>query len=112
MFGEKKLVSVENLHESHSIATAAMKDFKDKTKSSKKKKSSTTKVALQDKKNRRLYEQMQQVEMPILEEGNMKRFHDSFMKYYSMLLMFKEKFGHLKSQEKILKRNGLGFRIG
>ena len=96
MFGEKKLVSVENLHEFHSIVTAAMKDFKDETKSSKKKKSSTTKVALQDKKNRRLYEQMQQVEMPILEEGNMKRFHDSFMKYYPMLLMFKEKFGHLR----------------
>jgi len=87
MFGEKKLVSVENLHEFHSIVTAAMKDFKDETKSSKKKKSSTTKVALQDKKNRRLYEQMQQVEMPILEEGNMKHFHDSFMKYYPMLLI-------------------------
>jgi hypothetical protein len=80
-------VSVENLHEFHSIVTAAMKDFKDETKSSKKKKSSTTKVALQDKKNRRLYEQMQQVEMPILEEGNMKHFHDSFMKYYPMLLI-------------------------
>jgi len=53
-------------------------------------------VALQDKNNRRLYEKMQQVEMPILEEGNMKRFHDSFMKYYPMLLMFKEKFGHLR----------------
>jgi len=26
----------------------------------------------------------------------MKCFHDSFMKYYPMLLMFKEKFGHLK----------------
>jgi hypothetical protein len=85
---KKKLVSVENLHEFHSIVTAAMKDFKDDTKSSKKKKSSTTKVALQDKKNCRLYEKMQQVEMPILEEGNMKCFHDSFMKYYPMLLMF------------------------
>jgi hypothetical protein len=39
---------------------------------------------------------MQQVQMPILDEGNMKRFHDSFTKYYPMLLMFKEKFGHLR----------------
>jgi hypothetical protein len=38
----------------------------------------------------------QQVKMPILEEGSMKRFHDSFMKYDPMLLVFKEKFGHLR----------------
>jgi hypothetical protein len=49
---KKKLVSVENLHESHSIITGAMKDFKDETKSSKKKKSSTAKVGLQDRNNR------------------------------------------------------------
>jgi hypothetical protein len=53
-------------------------------------------VALQDKNNCRLYEKVQQVEMPILKEGNMKHFHDSFMKYYPMLLMFQEKFGHLR----------------
>ena len=34
--------------------------------------------------------------MPVLEEGNMKRFHDSFVKYYPMLLSFKENFGHLR----------------
>jgi len=34
--------------------------------------------------------------MPILQEGNMKHFHDSFMKYHPMLLIFKEKFGHLR----------------
>ncbi len=34
--------------------------------------------------------------MPVLDEGNMKRFHDSFLKYYPMLLSFKEKFGHLR----------------
>jgi len=73
-----------------------MKDFKDEPKSSKKKKSSTTKVALKDRSNWCLYEKMQQVQMPILDEGNMKWFHDSFMKYYPMLLMFKEKFGHLR----------------
>jgi hypothetical protein len=93
---KKKLVSVENLHEFHSFDTGAMKDFKDETKSSKKRKSSATKVALQERNNRRLYEKMQQVEMPILEEGNMKHFHDLFMKYYPMLRMFKEKFGHLR----------------
>jgi len=93
---KKKLVSVENLHEFRSFVTGAMKDFKDETKSSKKKKSSTTTVALEDRSNRRLYEKMQQVQMPVLDEGNMKRFHDSFVKYYPMLLMFKEKFGHLR----------------
>jgi hypothetical protein len=36
------------------------------------------------------------LEMPVLDEGNMKRFHDSFLKYYPMLLSFKEKFGHLR----------------
>ena len=55
---KKKLVSVENLHEFHSFVTGAMKGFKDETKSSKKKKSSTTKVALEDRSNRRLYEKM------------------------------------------------------
>ena len=87
---KKKLVSVENLHEFRSFVTGAMKVFKDETKSSKKKKLTTTKVALEDRSNRRLYEKMQQVKMPILDEGNMKRFHDSFIKYYPMLLTFKK----------------------
>jgi hypothetical protein len=85
-------MTVENLHELRSTITAAMKELEDNFKSSKKKKSSTAKVSLQDKKSRCLYKKMQQVEMPILEEGNMKHFHDSFMKYYPMLLMFKEKY--------------------
>jgi len=89
---KKKLMTVENLHELRSTITAAMKELEDNFKSSKKKKSSTAKVSLQDKKSRCLYKKMQQVEMPILEEGNMKHFHDSFMKYYPMLLMFKEKY--------------------
>jgi hypothetical protein len=33
--------------------------------------------------------------MPVLEEGDIKCFHNSFMKYSPMLLMLKEKFGHL-----------------
>ena len=37
--------------------------------------------------------------MPVLDEGNMKRFHDLFMKYYPMLLMFKEKFALNDSSE-------------
>jgi hypothetical protein len=93
---KKKLMSVENLHEFRSFVTEAMEGFKDETKSSKKKKSTTTKVALEDRSNCHLYEKMQQVQMPILDEGNMKRFHESFMKYHPMMLMFKEKFGHLK----------------
>jgi hypothetical protein len=43
-----------------------------------------------------LYNKNAKVTMPVLEEGNMKCFHDSVIKYYSMLLMFKEKFGHLR----------------
>jgi hypothetical protein len=89
-------MSVENLHRFRSNVTVEMKELKDDSKSSKKKKSSTAKVSLQDKKNRRLYKKMQQVEMPILEEGIMKHFHDLFMKYYPMLLMFKKKFGHVR----------------
>ncbi len=49
-----------------------------------------------EKQNCHLYEKMLK-KMPVLEEGNMKHFHDSFIKYYPMLLMFKEKFGHLSS---------------
>jgi hypothetical protein len=39
---------------------------------------------------------MEQLEMPVLEVGNMKWFHNSFVKYYPMLLLFKDKFGHLR----------------
>jgi len=90
---KKKLVSVENLHEFRSFVTGAMKDFKDETKSSKKKKSTTTKVALEDRSNRRLYEKMQQVQMPVLDEGNMERFHDSFMNIIQCCLCLKKSLG-------------------
>jgi hypothetical protein len=43
-----------------------------------------------------LYEKILKVEMHVLEEGNMKHFKDLFMKYYPMLLMLKEKYGHLR----------------
>jgi hypothetical protein len=33
---------------------------------------------------------MLKVEMPLLEEGNPKHYHESFIKYCPMLLMFKE----------------------
>jgi len=35
------------------------------------------------------------MEMPLVDNGNMKRFHKSFLTYYPRMLMFKEKYGHL-----------------
>ncbi len=64
--------------------------------SSNQRKAGSGKVALTDKNHRRLLQDMMGVQMPVLEEANMKRFHDSFVKYYPMLLSFKEKFGHLR----------------
>jgi hypothetical protein len=59
--------------------------------SSNQRKAGSGKVALTNKNHRCLLKDMMGVEMPVLEEGNMKRFHDSFFKYYPMLLSFKEK---------------------
>ncbi len=59
-------------------------------------KMSKQKVRLSEKCHHCLYEDMLKVEMPMLEEGNPKRYHASFTKYYPMLLLFKEKFGHLR----------------
>mgnify|MGYP001099737802 CR=1 FL=1 len=36
------------------------------------------------------------MEMPLVDNGNMKRFHKSFLTYYPRMLMFKEKYGHLR----------------
>ena len=36
------------------------------------------------------------MEMPLVDNGNMKRFHKSFCTYYPRMLMFKEKYGHLR----------------
>ncbi len=42
-----------------------------------------SKYLLSERGNHHLYEKMLKAEMPVLEEGNMKHFHDSSMKYYS-----------------------------
>jgi hypothetical protein len=69
------------------------RDVKDGSRSSTSNhKAGSGKVALTDKRHCRLLQDMMRLEMPVLDEGNMKRFHDSFIKYYPMLLSFKEKF--------------------
>ncbi len=35
------------------------------------------------------------MEMPLVDNGNMKHFHKSFLSYFPRMLMFKEKYGHL-----------------
>jgi hypothetical protein len=35
------------------------------------------------------------MEMPLVDNGNMKCFQKSFLMYYHCMLMFKEKYGHL-----------------
>jgi hypothetical protein len=36
------------------------------------------------------------MEMSLVDNGNMKCFHKAFMSYFTCLLMFKEKYGHLR----------------
>jgi hypothetical protein len=36
------------------------------------------------------------MEMPFMDNGNIKRFHKAFMNYFLSLLLFKEKYGHLQ----------------
>jgi len=40
------------------------------------------KVSLSDKDHRRLYKELCDMEMPLVDNGNMKRFHKSFLTYY------------------------------
>jgi hypothetical protein len=91
--GEEESVLVDNLNQIRATLEAAKKDLKDGSCSSSKHKvcNQNRSVLLMEKGNHCLYEKMLQVEMVVLEEGKMKRFHDSFMKDYPMLLMFKEK---------------------
>jgi hypothetical protein len=53
-------------------------------------------VSLSDKDHRRLYKEFCDMEMPLADNGNMKRFHKSFLTYYPRMLMFKEKYRHLR----------------
>ena len=96
MIKKKKLDSVDTLKELRGTLTQATDELRRCNPASPKHKLSKQKVRLSEKCHRRLYEDMLKVEMPLLEEGNPKRYHDSFTKYYPMLLMFKEKFGHLR----------------
>jgi hypothetical protein len=59
-------------------------------------KGSQGKVSLSDKDYRRLYKELCDMEMPLVDNGNMKRFHKSFLTYYPRMLMFKEKYRHLR----------------
>jgi hypothetical protein len=52
-------------------------------------------VPLSDKDHRRLYKELCDMEIPLVDNGNMKCFHKSFCTYYPRMLMFKEKYGHL-----------------
>jgi len=52
-------------------------------------------VSLSDKDHQRLYKELCDMEMPLVDNGNMKRFHKSFLSYFPRMLMFKEKYGHL-----------------
>jgi len=39
--------------------------------------------------------QLCDMEMPLVDNGNMKRFHKAYISHFPCLLMFKEKYGHL-----------------
>ncbi len=96
---QHKKKSMSSGHLKHIVASldVVKSDDKDGSRSSSNnRKAGSQKVALTNKCNCHLLQDMMQVEMPVLKEGNMKRFHDSFLKYYPMLLSFKEKFGHLR----------------
>jgi hypothetical protein len=45
--------------------------------------------------HQRLYKELCDMEMPLVDNGNMKCFHKAFLSYFPHLLMFKEKYGHL-----------------
>jgi hypothetical protein len=59
-------------------------------------KGSPREVLLLDKDHCRLYKELRDMEMPLVDNGNMKHFHKAFMSYFPHLLMFKEKYGHLQ----------------
>jgi hypothetical protein len=53
-------------------------------------------VLLSDKDHHRLYKELFDMEMLLVDYGNMKCFHKSFCTYYPRMIMFKEKYGHLR----------------
>jgi len=69
-------------------------------------------VSLSDKDHRRLYKEFCDMEMPLADNGNMKRFHKSFLTYYPRMLMFKESMGTYTSLGMMQRRNGRDFSNG
>jgi hypothetical protein len=59
-------------------------------------KGSPREVSLSDKDHCRLNKELCVMEMPLVDNGNMKCFHKAFTSYFPCLLMFKEKYGHLQ----------------
>jgi adenine-specific DNA methylase len=59
-------------------------------------KGSSREVLLSDKDHQRLYKELCDMEMPLVDNGNMKHFHKAFISYFPRLLMLKEKYGHLQ----------------
>jgi len=58
-------------------------------------KRSPQEVSLSDKDHRRLYKELCGMEMPLVDNGNTKRYHKAFLSYFPRMLMFKEKYGPL-----------------
>jgi len=58
-------------------------------------KGSFREVLLSDKHHWKLYKELCDMEMPFMDNGNMKQFHKAFMNCFPSLLLFKEKYGHL-----------------
>jgi hypothetical protein len=67
-------------------------------------------VSLSDKDHQRLYKELCDMEMPLVDNGNMKRFHKSFLSYFPRMLMFKEKYGHLRIPGDDPKKEWLGLQ--
>jgi hypothetical protein len=67
-------------------------------------------VLLSDKDHCRLYKELFDMEMPLVDNGNMKHFHKSFCTYYPRILMFKEKYGHLRIPGDDPKKNWPGLQ--
>ncbi len=72
-------MSVENWKQLHATLCEAKKELKDDTCPSKKQKSLNQNILLTERGNHFLHERMLKFEMHVLEEGNIKCFHDSFM---------------------------------
>jgi len=73
-------------------------------------KGSFREVLLSDKHHCKLYKELCDMEMPFMDNGNMKQFHKAFMNYFPSLLLFKEKYGHLRIPGDDPKKEWLGLQ--